>query len=198
MEIITCKDATEVAEYSFSWLKENIIINKFEKIYLPAGNTPKLLYNLIEKYELPLPKLYQIDEVLDGKFLFKNFFIKYLPSYRSNFTWVNEEFTQADIAILGLGLNGHVAFHEPSLPKNFKHGVVHLSEKTCDNLNLKNGTEGISYGTQAFNNCKKILLMVTGENKREILSNLVNKNNTYPATTLLNHQELIIVTDIEI
>ena len=103
----------------------------------------------------------------------------------------------ADLALLGLGLNGHVAFHEPGLPENFFSGCVRLNSHTCQNLGVKNGAWGLTYGIGALKRAKAVLLMVRGLSKHEILGQLLKQNPALPATYLLKHANITILVDRE-
>jgi hypothetical protein len=143
--------------------------------------------------------LVQIDDVLTGsqRGMFKRFFDEHLPSYLTQLRGIEMGDRQADLAVLGLGLNGHVAFHEPGVDSGFYSGCVRLSEVTCQNLELEPGTWGISYGAQAFNACKSILMIVCGSSKREILQRLLEGESSVPASALLNHPSFTILADRE-
>src|SRR6185312_7337213 len=88
----------------------------------------------------------QLDEVLDGSLPFQNFFCEELPDFRSQFEFISTAERGGDIALLGLGPNGHVAFHEPGLPRDFYSGCLRLSGESCERLHLPASTRAISYG----------------------------------------------------
>ena len=70
--------------------------------------------------------------------MFEHFLRSTLPSFVEQIKWVSQRnFKQADAAILGLGLNGHIAFHEPELPETFSWGEVKLSEQTKKSLEMQ-------------------------------------------------------------
>jgi glucosamine-6-phosphate deaminase len=118
-----------------------------------------------------------------------------LPGFLNHFRWIGDSYEQGDLAILGLGLNGHVAFHEPELPKNFYSGCVRLSEKTCNTLGVEPSTWGITYGASAFLKSKAILMLVSGTAKREVLQRLLKKDPSLPATALCSHPQFTILAD---
>ncbi len=140
------------------------------KVFLPAGNTCRPIYeswaknvpNFLERIEP-----YQIDEILDGKSQFAQFFSNHLPIPVSK---IDKGNVTCDLALLGLGLNGHVGFHEPGIDERFYSGCLPLSPSTCKNLNIPTSAWGVTYGVGAFKECKKILLIVRGSSKQEILS----------------------------
>jgi glucosamine-6-phosphate deaminase len=109
--------------------------------------------------------------------------------------WIERADSQADVAILGLGLNGHIAFHEPHLPANFYGGCVDLSEITRRTLGLTEQTWGITYGASTFMNCKSILMIASGESKRKVVSQLCGRSASLPATALLKHRDFTLLID---
>jgi 6-phosphogluconolactonase/glucosamine-6-phosphate isomerase/deaminase len=200
MNILFCEENAEVGEAASAWCRENIKRHRANSLYVPAGRTPISLYKIWEKEKPEYLRgldLVQIDDVLTGAQtgVFKRFFAEHLPSYISQLRLINRGDHQADIAILGLGLNGHVAFHEPGIDVGFYSGCVRLSEVTCQNLELEPGTWGISYGAGAFSSCKSILMVVCGASKREILQRLLESDSTVPASALLNHPSFTLLAD---
>jgi 6-phosphogluconolactonase/glucosamine-6-phosphate isomerase/deaminase len=168
--------------------------------FLPAGRTPEGLYALWEKERpawLSRLTLKQIDDVLTGPQagVFRRFFERHLPSYLSRFEWIERADSAADVAILGLGLNGHVAFHEPWLPAVFFGGCVELTETTRRTLSLPDPTWGITYGAATFMNCKSILMMASGSSKRDVVARLCARSPSLPATSLLEHRDFTLLVD---
>jgi galactosamine-6-phosphate isomerase len=98
-----------------------------------------------------------------------------------------------DLCILGLGKNGHIAFNEPD---EELHAGVHLSQLTPESLshgmakiaNFKL-EYGLTLGMADILQSKKILLLVNGPHKRDILNRLLSNNvSTYlPASFLWLH-----------
>ena len=92
----------------------------FRSFYLPAGNTPVPLYKHWESCQpefLGKSQLIQLDEVINGeqKGVFAKFFADHLPTWSQKIEKPILEYRQAEVAILGLGKNGHLGFHEPDL-----------------------------------------------------------------------------------
>ncbi len=200
MKILKCSNPRDAAIKANEWCEQAVTELQANKMYIPAGNTPKLLYELWEGNRpgyLEGLSLFQIDEVISstGKGMFEAFFNEHLPTYKQQVNFINEEWSQAEIAVLGLGLNGHVAFHEPNIPRHFTFGRVELADDTCENLNIPNKSWGLSYGLGAFLNCKRILLIVCGKNKKDILQKVLDNNPDVPAAALLSHPGLTILAD---
>lgn len=172
------------------------VLKPKDRLFVPAGNTPVKIYNSWEENHYEFLKdiqLIQIDEILDDKFVFKAFFEEHLPSYTDQFEWISPKASSADVALLGLGLNGHVGFHEPQIPKDFFHGLVDLQESTTNSLNLEPATKGLTYGLGAFMKCKRVILIVAGKTKEKILKEVLDKNYEYPAAYLMDHSDFHII-----
>lgn len=184
-------------EQTEHWLESRVKRYGAHSLFLPAGETPRPLY---ARWRASAPtylrgmRLLQVDDVTtgSGKGVFARFFQEELPGFRVE-PPVREE--SAELAILGLGTNGHVAFHEPGLPMTFSFGEVDLAQDTSARLKLEPGT-GITYGVGAFVKAKAILLVVRGESKREIFERLKKGDPSLPASGLLSHPDLTVLTDL--
>lgn len=108
-----------------------------------------------------------------------------------------------DLQILGLGHNGHIGFNEPSdiFPKDTH--IVDLQESTIEaNKRFFESVDEVprqayTMGIGTIIRAKKILLMVSGEDKAEILYNALCGPVTpkVPASILQLHPDVIIVAD---
>ncbi len=200
MKIVKCKDAQETAAFANSWCEEQVKLHNSNNLFIPAGNTPIPLYQLWERTRPPyLDKLnfLQVDEVINGphKGIFRRFFEEHLPGYKNQVRWIDGNPVMADVAILGLGLNGHVAFHEPGIPQHFEIGCVQLNNDTCQNLDTAKDTWGLTYGVGAFSKCKKILVIACGSSKAEIVNELLSDKSKIPASFLKDHPGLTVIFD---
>lgn len=200
MKIETFNNYEELSHAASLWCQRKINQYQAESIFIPAGNTPKGLYKiwLSKKPDyLKDKKLIQIDDIFDGrkKDHFKSFFKENLSDYYHQLIPVEEGPRKADLCILGLGENGHVAFHEPQIDQNFQWGIVNLSELTCRNLGVDFPTQGMSYGVGQFLKAKAILLMVVGPNKKEAYRLMRGAKDTVPASYLLDHSDLTILVE---
>ena len=79
-----------------------------------------------------------------------------------------------DLQLLGLGHNGHIGFNEPDVPR-----------------------QAYTMGIRSIMLAKKIVMVVSGEDKAEILKNVVNGPITpqVPASVLQLHRDVVIVAD---
>lgn len=196
MKLVVVDDIDQLSRETTKWCAAKAP----KSMFLPAGRTPTPVYQLWEKENPSFLKgipLFQIDDVMHGKGKgqFKKFFEDELPSYLSQFTWIEEGDDEADVALLGLGLNGHVAFHEPGLGRDFFSGCVRLSDVTRGQIEAEPGTWGITYGAGAFNRCRAVCVIVSGKSKREILQKFLAGDPSLPVSALLKHADLTVITD---
>lgn len=203
MRHLYCKDEKHWIDAANAWLADQKEEFKARSVYLPAGETPRALYKDWQAHERAFLKgmtFVQIDDVVSGrkKDMFKNFFCENLPEYKNQFVFFKDGDKIADLAVLGLGLNGHVAFHEPGIPAQFFSGCVRLSDKTKETLDLEPETWGQTFGIDAFIRSKAILMLVRGEKKREVVNRLMRADPTLPASALLKHNNFTLLTDFEI
>ena len=206
-EIVECTSNDDLAQKCFDWLRNSIESENATRVFMPAGNTPVALYDLMEKNKDDTFKkvtFVQVDDVVTGsqRGVFKRFFEKHLPSYLSQFEFIEEidstsSSLGADLAILGIGMNGHVAFHEPEIDHNFKFGTVDLSEATISNLRLEPAARGKTYGLAHFLRTKKILLIARGSAKAMITAETLGGRSAIPSGRLTYHDDCTLIADSE-
>jgi len=196
------KHELELVELATTWLGE-CQRQKAKSVYLPAGASALPLYkawNSSESQCLKGIKLVQVDDITEGPKTgeFKKFFETHLSKHTGAFHWIHEDFFQADVAILGLGLNGHVGFHEPHIKRDFLYGPVVLEESTCRRLGTPFKTPGLTYGLGAFMQCKSILLILRGVDKMVVAKRTLQRDPLLPASSLIDHGNLKILVDSEL
>lgn len=108
-----------------------------------------------------------------------------------------------DLQLLGLGHNGHIGFNEPAedFPKTTH--CVDLTESTiqANKRFFENEADvprqAYTMGIGTIMNAKKILVVVSGEDKAEILNQVINGPITpkVPASILQLHPDVTIVAD---
>lgn len=109
-----------------------------------------------------------------------------------------------DIAILGLGMNGHIGMNEPgSSPALRSHvraldavtqtvGQKYFSEK-------KDITHGITLGLATLMAARHLILLVSGRHKAEIVKRVLEEDiaEQLPASLMRNHKNLSVFLDRE-
>ncbi len=120
----------------------------------------------------------------------------------------NEVITQLggiDLQLLGIGHNGHIGFNEPG--ESFEKGT-HCVELTISTLEANSRlfgegeqmpTHAYTMGIKTIMLAKKILLVVSGEEKAEILAKALTGPITpsVPASILQLHPDFTVVVDTE-
>jgi len=108
-----------------------------------------------------------------------------------------------DLAILGIGLNGHIGFNEPASPYDSYTREVKLTDSTKRMKAKDFGGEenvpdfAITMGLKTLCSAKKVLLLAFGEEKAQIIHKLVyGKTSTYvPAAMLQMHMDMLLYLD---
>jgi glucosamine-6-phosphate deaminase len=114
--------------------------------------------------------------------------------------------TPIDIQIIGVGVNGHVAFNEPGSNKNSKTRLVELTPETID-INsrfFKKNKEAVprnalSMGISTIMSAKKIILLANGKNKANAIKRLIKGpiGKDCPISYFKDHKNLIVIIDNE-
>lgn len=200
MEITYFENYDDLSRAANEWCQSKAREHSAKSLFIPAGQTPVGLYSIWEKSKpeyLKGLRLVQIDEVTAGnkKNVFRNFFQSHLPSFMGQIELISEEPHYADLGILGLGLNGHVAFHEPSVDPAFSFGHVELTKTTKTNLGIEGDVEAITYGVGAFMKTKALLLLVAGNDKKAIFERIKQGSEDVPAVWLTSHNKLYVFVD---
>ena len=98
-----------------------------------------------------------------------------------------------DFCVLGLGLNGHIAFNEPSAFLQAECHIATLSEASKNHPMFVNmddkPTYGLTLGMANILQSKKILLVILGKNKQAVIEKFFTKEITtsLPASFLWLH-----------
>jgi len=108
-----------------------------------------------------------------------------------------------DLAILGIGANGHIGFNEPGTPWHAATHVTQLSETTrrrnADPFGGVHQTprRAITMGIRTLMHARRIVLLVSGADKAEILASALQGEPTLeiPASVLQLHPALTVVVD---
>lgn len=173
---------------------------------IPAGGTPESFYKFLsnqDKEVLREANFWQIDDIISGPLedTFYHFFKKNLGKRIDQLIKIKDVLhlpKKKYSSFLGLGVNGHVAFHEPHIPAQFGLGCVELGEETLNYLDLKGPTWGLTFGLETFLKSEKIYLMVKGGHKSKILHRFLNDDPSVPAVHLKKHANLCLMLDDEV
>ena len=109
-----------------------------------------------------------------------------------------------DIAVLGIGVNGHIGFNEPAASLAARTSVVRLKDSSRrSNASQFGGrtanvpARAISMGIGTILSARHIILMATGAAKAEIVAKALNGPITtrVPASLLQGHPRVVFVLD---
>lgn len=215
----------EVASKVFIALKSGLIKN----LALPTGRTPILFYNyladLINENQFKLDEIYTYNldefifsnekqkEVLSYKnYMDEHFFSKvkfplkniHFPSKEQDYDQLISSRGGIDLALIGIGNNGHIAFNEPGSEVDSPTRLVNLKiESREQNAILFNQSvqnipdQAITMGLKTLLSSKIIFLLATGPSKKEILKKSFTENicRNIPASYLQSHPALEIFID---
>ena len=108
-----------------------------------------------------------------------------------------------DVCVLGLGKNGHLGFNEPAATLSDVCHMSRLSETSVQHSMTKTMTNkpqyGLTVGMAEILRSKKIILLVTGVGKEDILAQLLTQKITsqLPVSFLWNHSNVECYIDSE-
>jgi len=108
-----------------------------------------------------------------------------------------------DLAVLGLGMNGHLGLNEPGSGAQQPTRVVELTPETRDGARRYGANPppnwGLAMGLVEILAAREVWLLVTGPTKAEVLDGVVNGPVTeqLPASLLRGHPNAVIWADEE-
>ena len=108
-----------------------------------------------------------------------------------------------DVCILGLGKNGHLGFNDPAATLSNVCHISQLSKTSIQHNMTKTMTNkphyGLTLGIADILRSKKIILLVTGLEKEDVLAKLLTQKITsqLPASFLWNHSNVECYIDSE-
>jgi galactosamine-6-phosphate isomerase len=107
-----------------------------------------------------------------------------------------------DIAIVGLGMNGHIGFNEPGVSPLLRSHIIDLQTTTKQVgqkyfNNQKELSKGISIGLATLMEADHIILIVSGQHKAPIVQKMLREpiSAELPGSLLLTHSSLHIYLD---
>lgn len=115
-----------------------------------------------------------------------------------------QELGPLSVQLLGLGVNGHIAFNEPGSPFDSKTRVVDLEPSTiqansvyfADPAEVPN--QATSQGLATIAQAKKLILIVFGSAKQAALTKALHSpDETTPLAALNQHSNITLITYLE-
>ena len=109
-----------------------------------------------------------------------------------------------DVAILGLGMNGHVGMNEPGTPPELYSHIADIDATTqaVGQKNFKNEQQlakGLTLGLATLRETAFLMLLASGTKKAAIIRKIFEEDASMnlPATLLLSHKKISIYLDKE-
>jgi glucosamine-6-phosphate deaminase len=110
-----------------------------------------------------------------------------------------------DLTVLGIGSNGHIAFNEPGTIRSSWTHCRSLTESTREANRAYFGgqprvpKQALTMGIETILSSKKLILVASGEKKREILEKAMLGPVTpeVPASYLSLHPHVTVITDFD-
>jgi len=107
-----------------------------------------------------------------------------------------------DLAILGLGVNGHIAFNEPGSSWTSHGRVVDLVDATLSRHREQTGLSnlpdrGLTMGIATLTAAHSVLLLATGSGKGDAMAAILRgePDPLWPVTSLLGHPDCLVLAD---
>jgi glucosamine-6-phosphate isomerase len=108
-----------------------------------------------------------------------------------------------DIAVVGIGMNGHIGFNEPGTPFNLKCHVADLDAVTTNvgQKYFKKHTalaKGITIGFHHLMSAKQLILIADGERKAAVIQRALEGpiGPAFPASIIRLHPNATVITDL--
>ncbi len=231
MKLITTDGPEEFAAVAAHYLMRKVDEKPDLTLTLPTGSTPVGLYRDLRDarrmgdFSLDHATVFMLDEYRDLPSYPEGSFIEFLQNnlaeviFNDSTTVVTidpeapphaydralDEAQGLDLAVIGVGRNGHVGFNEPGDDFSSRTHVVTLHQDTLDaNFAVVSRsdrpTQAITIGMPDLRHARSVLMLVSGSEKRAVADLLAAGiiDDRFPATHLLDHDDLTIVMASEL
>jgi len=230
MDLRIVEDPQAVARGAADFLAEIVSAKPAASVAWPTGRTPVAFYDELASrhsrgaIDLSRVRSFHLDELIlpkDDPRTFRSFFQKHLfgrtgiegqmaeaPDCQAMDLGAECEryegllrSTGLDLAILGLGVDGHVAYDLPGTARPRTH-VVTLPDETAAEVGIApedRPLRAISVGLETLADARRILVMATGRSKVEAVRALVRGGSwdAWPCAFLTSHGSIAVYADRE-
>ncbi|MCS7240249.1 MAG: glucosamine-6-phosphate deaminase [Candidatus Bipolaricaulota bacterium] len=234
MEAVILRNCVDVSREAARRIAKLILQKPDAVLALPTGETPRKLYRILVQYarlgivNFEKVTVFNLDEYLGLPRGHPLSFRHYMREHFLSFVSVGAHYIPdsaaadpeaecaryedliakvggIDLAVLGLGINGHIAFNEPGTPFESRTHVAILAPETRQRLAKdfggleKTPMQAITMGIKTIMNARSIILMVCGKEKEEALRRALFGpiSSTLPASILQLHPDVIVLADFE-
>jgi glucosamine-6-phosphate deaminase len=206
-------------------VREQIRKNPDSRLGLPTGRTPTEMYGVLSRWTkdgginwervkaFGLDEYYGVEDSISfRRYLETNLYSninlpkesQFNPLLSHDYDGLIASEGGLDLTILGIGPNGHIAFNEPGTPLDSWTHSIWLTEATLKaNAEFFKGnppTNAVTMGIQTILGSRKIILMVSGKGKKDILQQALRGPVTpdVPASFLQLHKDVVVMTDFDV
>lgn len=111
-----------------------------------------------------------------------------------------------DIQILGIGMDGHIAYNEPGSPLDGPTHTVDLFNESIESSLDYGFTDvndvprrGVTQGVGTIMKAKTLIMMAKGEKKAKLVERMLygKVSSDFPSSVIQNHDHVIVVMDKE-
>ena len=220
----------KAAEYVAEKLNKTIAVNNEARMLVSTGSSQFETFQALLKENIPWPKVevFHLDEYIGlpvthpasfRKYLYERF-INLVPVKKFHSVDVEGDISlrikeltkeirkkQIDIGLIGIGVNGHIAFNDPPADFDTRESYIIVSlDNQCKLQQVNEGwfktindvpREALSMSVWQIMQCNTIISCVPHQVKAKAVYNtLTNKlNNLVPATMLKQHREFNLFLD---
>jgi glucosamine-6-phosphate deaminase len=179
---------------------------------LPTGHSPLGAYKIISEWsrsgrlDWSQARCFALDEYLDAdeEESFQQSH-RLNPKTTDNYDQEIAKFGGLDLTILGIGMNGHIAFNEPGTIRTSYTHCIWLTESTraANQTYFGPGDEvpkrAVTMGIETILSSKNIILLASGAQKQAVLEKalLGEVNINVPASFLSLHAHVTVLSDFE-
>jgi len=220
--------AADVARRGAAAFEARVLAHPALVVALPTGRTPVDMYRMLAArkkeggFDLSRATAFNLDEVLLPRRMPQTFFQfmtrhaweplgippdrRFIPDGEASepeaeCVRYEDAIVRAgglDLAILGIGADGHIAYNLPGQAGPRTH-VVNLDPGTIATLGggLEGPLRAITMGIETIRSAKSILLLATGVSKAEALRRMRDEpaGEAWPCTLFRGHPDLTVIAD---
>jgi glucosamine-6-phosphate deaminase len=233
VKIINVADYDELALAASDVVTQTVALKPKLTVTFPTGHTPTGLYRHLRaehaagRFSLDDADVFMLDEYLDlpsyPEGSFQSFLQDHLGEVVFNKSTTFHPITLGedvkvctlydleidlaggvDLAVVGVGRNGHVGFNEPDAHFFGRTHVVKLATSTLetnfpDQPSSVRPTRAITMGLRDLVAARSVLMLASGSSKSPVLAALRDGdfNPSIPATYFLDHRDFTIIADDE-
>lgn len=115
-----------------------------------------------------------------------------------------KQFERIDVAILGIGVNGHIGMNEPGTPASLRSHVatIHSATQQIGQKYFKEPRQldtGLTLGITNLLEAKHLMLLASGESKAKSVYDMLNapQSEEMPASLIRDHANLLVYLEGE-